>query len=88
MRFLLFELLFILYFTLLNNDLRLGRLVGKQRTGALGNMRLTVTCSDQSINPKAFEVQGCCSTGGAWGRSPRSKKHILKISAKYRKNKI
>ena len=35
MRFLVFELLSILYFTLVSGDLGLGRLAGKQRSLAL-----------------------------------------------------
>ena len=67
MRFSVYELLSIIYFTLPNSDLRLGRLAGKQRSVALGNMPLTLTCSNQGINPKACEIQGCCSAGGAGG---------------------
>ena len=67
MPFLASELLSILYFTLFNSDLRLGRLAGKQRSLALGYMTLTLTCSDQGINPKACEVLGCCSGEGCEG---------------------
>ena len=45
-RFLIYEFLSILYFTLLNSDLGLGRLTGKQRSLALQNMPLTLTCLD------------------------------------------
>ena len=44
-RFLVYELLSTLYFTLVNIDLGLGRLTGKQRSLALQNMPLTLTCS-------------------------------------------
>ena len=55
LQFLLFELLSILLtsLTLLNSDLRLGRLARKQRSLALQNMPLTLTCSDYCVNPKA-----------------------------------
>ena len=46
MPFLVFELLSILYFTLFNSDLRLGRLAGKQRSLALQNILLTLTFSN------------------------------------------
>ena len=46
MRFLDFVLLSILCFTVVNSDLRLERLAGKQRGVALRNMPLTLTCSD------------------------------------------
>ena len=45
-RFLVFELLSILYFTVVNSNPGLGRLAGKQRSLALQNMSLTLTCSD------------------------------------------
>ena len=88
MRFLVYELLSILYFTF-NSDLRLGRLAGKQGSVAPGNMPLTLTCSDQGINPKACEVHGRCSGGGCeGGEVPVHKKKSLQISAKFRKKKI
>ena len=62
-----YELLSILYFTLLNSELRLGRLAGKQRSLALGMM---LTCSDQGINPKTCEVQGRYSGGGCGSEAP------------------
>ena len=43
---LLLELLTILYFTVVNSDLGLGRLAEKQRSVALQNMPFTLTCSD------------------------------------------
>ena len=45
-RFLVFELWSILYFTIVNSDLGLERSAGKQRSLALQNMPLTVTFSD------------------------------------------
>ena len=59
-RFLVFQLLSILYFTLLNSDLRLKQrcFETKQRSVALGNMPLTLTCFNQGINTKACEVYG------------------------------
>ena len=45
-RFLVFELLSIFYFAVVNSDLGLGRLVRKQRSLALQNKPLTITCSD------------------------------------------
>ena len=73
MRFIVFELLSILYFTLFNSDLRLGRLAGKQRSVALGNMPLTLTCSDQGMNPIAGEVykERCSGRGCVGGEAPR-----------------
>ena len=44
-RFLVFELLSILYFTVANDDLGFRRLAGKQRSLALQNMPLTLSCS-------------------------------------------
>ena len=44
-RFLVFDLLSILYFTLFNSDLGLGRSAGKQHSLALQNMPLKLTCS-------------------------------------------
>ena len=41
-----YELLSILYFTIVNSDLGLGRLTEKQRSLVLQNMPLTLTCSD------------------------------------------
>ena len=43
-RFLVFELLSILDFTVVNSDLGLRRWVGKQRSVALQNMPLALTC--------------------------------------------
>jgi len=51
-RFLVFELLSILYFTILDGDLKLGRLAGKQRSLPLQNIPLTLTSSDLGVNPK------------------------------------
>ena len=46
-RFFVFELLLILYFAVVTSDLGLQRSVaGKQRSLALQNMPLTLTCSD------------------------------------------
>ena len=45
-RFLVFELLSILYFPLLNSDLGLRRLAGKQRSVVLLDMPLTLTYSN------------------------------------------
>ena len=52
LRFLVFELLSILYFTVVNSELRLRHSV------ALQDMRLTLTCSDQRFNPKTRGIQG------------------------------
>ena len=94
MRFLVSELLSILYFTLLYSELRLARLAEKQRNLALGNMPLMISCSDQGINLKACEVQERCSDrgcegvgGGAKPPSINRNKKILQISAKFRKKK-
>ena len=43
-RFLVFELLSILYFIVVNGDLGLRHLAGKQRSLALQNVPLTLTC--------------------------------------------
>ena len=45
-RFLVFELLTILYFTVVNSDLGLGRFAGKQHSLELKNMPLKLTCTD------------------------------------------
>ena len=46
MRFLVYELLSSFYFTIVNSDLGLGRLTGKQRSLALQNISLTYFFSD------------------------------------------
>ena len=51
-RFLVFELLSILYFTKVNSDLGLGRLVGKQRSLVLQNMPLMLTCGAWGWSPR------------------------------------
>ena len=62
MRFLVLELLSILYFTAVNSDLGLRRSVTeKQRSVALRNMPLTLTYFDYGANPKA---------SGPWKWSP------------------
>ena len=54
-RFLVFELLSILYFSVVNSDLGLRRSVaGKQRSVDLRIMSLTLTCFDQGVNPDFF----------------------------------
>ena len=87
MQLLVFEFLSILYFTLLNSDLRLGRLARKQRSLVLRHMPLTLTCSDYVVNLKASGVQerspgvGC---GGA--KPPTHKKNVKK--KKFQQQKI
>ena len=69
-RFLVFELLSILYFTVVNSDLGLEQnLAGKQRSVALRNIPLTLISSDKGINRKA------CA---AWGQSPRGEVQVGK----------
>ena len=46
LRFLVFELLSISYFKVVNSDLELRRLAGKLRSVVLQNMPLMLTCSD------------------------------------------
>ena len=45
-RLLAFELMSILYMTIVNSDLGFGRLARKQSSLALQNMPLTLTCSN------------------------------------------
>ena len=70
-RFSVFELLLILYFTVVNSDLGLRRTVAgkhfacfpaKAKYFALRNIPLTLTCSEYGVNPEA---------SGAWDWSPR-----------------
>ena len=90
MRFLVFELLPILYFALVNSGVGLERSVaGKQRSLDLQIMPLKLTCSNLGVNPKV---------SGAWRRSPwwgvqgdeavHPKKKILQIFDKFRKKKL
>ena len=84
-RFLALELLSISYFTVVNSDLRLKHSVaGKQRSVALRNKPLTLTCSDWGVNPKASQVWGWSPHQGLRVAKPRAnlKKKILLSPAK------
>ena len=64
MRFLVFELLSILHFIVVNIDLGLERLAGKQRIVALRNMPLSLICFALGVNPKASGARGWSPGGG------------------------
>ena len=80
-QFLVFEIWSILYFTLLNSDLRLGHMAGKQRSLALQGMPLTLTWSHKGVKPKACSVQEHSLGGGCGGWSPHPWKN--KISSNF-----
>ena len=85
-RFLVFELSSIMYFTVVNSDLGLRRLVGKQRSLALQNMPLTLTCFDYGFKPKASGAWSLSPRWGVRGGRPPAQKNILQKNRSYLNN--
>ena len=84
---LVFESLSIMYFTLLNSDLRFWQ---GSSVACLCKMSLMLTCSDLSVNPKACEVQGRSPSRGCGGAKPpaHEKKQLKFLQSPAQKKSI